>query len=922
MAAFGLKYFAELRSKYKSAFWRVEIAQRDYAGPAEQMSFDGSDPLQITWEQRGDEFFVPVKASEATIKILCKSNFHYISLFTSDPRKFRVSIYRNTVLYWRGYVVADLYSESFTAPPYTVSIKAVDGFNLLSNVQFVNSDNSPLSGNLSLWQLLCGCISLLELDVDVADWMDLYAEGMNESESPLRQVLVNMERFYSVYDKPTYRDVLELCLRPFAGQIFQSGGALHIRRAISLYNVDRPLSFYDVGSVFPSGWLITAGGDTIVDQQGEPLITTMSRERIDSMWQSDINVLGDESTLDIVPAIRRVEVDVTNKLLSNIFTQIDIYNLNKWHDPQELLTRYNETALKLTGDSDYKDTMIYFVGCRVQQSAYKMKLKVSINVFANNRSAGIGTTTLSSRQETQIGVEYGFKIIGQSTTYYLADNGDWTTTEEHIKDTCATSEQMDKEIDVNGFPTSGTLQMFIIQTLEGYAFARNNYYQSAIFKDLELSLDTNDDYEDSLSYAMNVNAANNSDLSISLPIADIPNIPNDSLIYSLYFIDAQNVPTRMWHTKGQSDYNTLVNHLMACALRYMQLPAKRIQGAMFTGKHIDMNTVVQDEKFLGAGFYINSIELSCLEDTYNSELVEMPNLLHHEEPAEGDDCVLVTNLPFTVREVIRCVNLIVMLSSENALYVYDTVSKSLRLVLENDEQASIYPADDSYALVTASQIRIIDYRGYTIMSMDREELLPATYMDGYIYAVTKSYRRGPNGDSYTYYLSRPSYASAYGTYRRSSRYSYSTLDSGPFLSIEKSFCSIAINTVERSYLFDKRVNEDMSLTILDAGTQIVSMSDYFLCIKTASTLKIYRRDTITEKTLLKSIACDVTCCDHTLGEIAYTDGAQTGIWTYRTNSISSVRNVAGSASPVKGLMYISGALYIIRANSIHKYIPS
>jgi len=189
---------------------------------------------------------------------------------------------------------------------------------------------------------------------------------------------------------------------------------------------------------------------------------------------------------------------------------------------------------------------------------------------------------------------------------------------------------------------------------------------------------------------------------------------------------------------------------MACALRYMQLPAKRIQGAMFTGKHIDMNTVVQDEKFLGAGFYINSIELSCLEDTYNSELVEMPNLLHHEEPAEGDDCVLVTNLPFTVREVIRCVNLIVMLSSENALYVYDTVSKSLRLVLENDEQASIYPADDSYALVTASQIRIIDYRGYTIMSMDREELLPATYMDGYIYAVTKSYRRGPNGDSYTY----------------------------------------------------------------------------------------------------------------------------------------------------------------------------
>ena len=91
------------------------------------MEFAGGSPLSITWENRGDEFYVPVKASEATINVMCHDNFHFIGLFTSDPRKWRVSIYRNTVLYWRGFVVADLYSESFTAPPYEVSIKAVDG---------------------------------------------------------------------------------------------------------------------------------------------------------------------------------------------------------------------------------------------------------------------------------------------------------------------------------------------------------------------------------------------------------------------------------------------------------------------------------------------------------------------------------------------------------------------------------------------------------------------------------------------------------------------------------------------------------------------------------------------------------------------------------------------------------------------------
>lgn len=195
--SFKLRYWAELRSKYKEVFWRVEIAERGYIGSAEEMAFDGSNPLQITWEKRGDEFFVPVKGSEATINILCTSNFHYINLFTSDPRKFRVSIYRNAKLYWRGYVVADLYSEKFTAPPYQVSIKAVDEFSLLKNIPFKNLDNTAIEGNKTVWELLYSCIELLELDVDVADWLDLYAKGMNESISPLRQVYIDMERFYA-----------------------------------------------------------------------------------------------------------------------------------------------------------------------------------------------------------------------------------------------------------------------------------------------------------------------------------------------------------------------------------------------------------------------------------------------------------------------------------------------------------------------------------------------------------------------------------------------------------------------------------------------------------------------------------------------------------------------------------------------------
>ncbi len=163
MAHFGLKYYAEMRSKFKGVQWRVEIAERGYYGTSEEMDFAGNNPLQITWESRGDDFFVPVKASEASITIMCHENFHYIGLFTSDPRKFRVSIYRNGGLYWRGFVVADLYSESFSAPPYEMTIRAVDGFNILSSIDYSDETGVSKTGLRSLYSLLTPCRTQQEL---------------------------------------------------------------------------------------------------------------------------------------------------------------------------------------------------------------------------------------------------------------------------------------------------------------------------------------------------------------------------------------------------------------------------------------------------------------------------------------------------------------------------------------------------------------------------------------------------------------------------------------------------------------------------------------------------------------------------------------------------------------------------------------
>ncbi len=40
MATFGLRYFAQLRSKYKGVFWHMEIAERDYVFGKENYKLD------------------------------------------------------------------------------------------------------------------------------------------------------------------------------------------------------------------------------------------------------------------------------------------------------------------------------------------------------------------------------------------------------------------------------------------------------------------------------------------------------------------------------------------------------------------------------------------------------------------------------------------------------------------------------------------------------------------------------------------------------------------------------------------------------------------------------------------------------------------------------------------------------------------
>jgi len=85
----------------------------------------------------------PFRSTSCELTLECQSDGEYSSFYTSDPREYRVSVYRGGssftsggILIWTGFLATELYSEPDIAPPYDVRVTATDGLGVLKEYDF------------------------------------------------------------------------------------------------------------------------------------------------------------------------------------------------------------------------------------------------------------------------------------------------------------------------------------------------------------------------------------------------------------------------------------------------------------------------------------------------------------------------------------------------------------------------------------------------------------------------------------------------------------------------------------------------------------------------------------------------------------------------------------------------------------------
>lgn len=619
MAGYGLKYLCEYRSKMRGRLlYRIEVEERDAAARTDDTALrmrPYSDVFSLKWGNSDDPEYTAVKGSSLTLKILCVDDMEYLSLFSVDPLKYRITIYEyrtdvsgqdRKLMLWRGFLSAGSYKETFARPPYVVTLSATDGFALLDSMPFRDDSGAKFSGQVSLSSLLSSCVDALGIGLPVSEWVSI--DGTGGAERTLKNIYVDRTRIYQIDGEISWKSVLELAVKPFLGQIFQAGGAIHVRRIGSLAGAFRPASFLS----------------------NERLIG-LERPRILSLWEDRCD-LRSSSDLELCAPYRNVAVSVENSAESDSNTSF--YSEDSWVDKVNVANSY------FFGDR------VVIAG--VTASAIAMELPP---FFEPADAANVDVSLTVSNMMTAACVTGEIAVIakiGSRTMKWNPDNNTWAEDTGYF--------EYNFSIDpVGGTDPTWGYRVSIYtpaSRLGGYDFRTTitnlpandeeveyRLFVRIIFQPANLETESRslilvsgigiqttagDGRADVLSADVPVSSLSTSDCEVSIPIRDGGYHLNMKAVLTCPITDVQNEPIVSW--LAPTERGDLLHMAGEDILRLRSAVRHQIAGEQRCQRAVDLNSLFEDGKFTRSVYYLNSLELLAARQVYKVQLRELQSL--------------------------------------------------------------------------------------------------------------------------------------------------------------------------------------------------------------------------------------------------------------------------------------------------------
>lgn len=414
--AYGIKY----RFRFNSANGvehTVNLLQDGYSGTVINRAL-GRAPV-IKMQDSG-----LFRGTSCDLVLECQTDGEFASLYTSNPRQYRVDVFRGSTQVWSGFIVTELYAEPDIAPRYDVSVTATDGLGLLKDYDF------PARGLQTVGDHLRYLLSQTGLSMVINCVLSM---GPTSGSPATLFDGVSIDLDY-LEGKSCY-DVLSELLRTLHMTVTQYKGAWLLIRETDLAGrlSGTGLSVYQLPTR-------TSGSTTTATVSGV-------KQTLGSAYSSNMWPIG-HLTRRAVPAKRSITVEAP------------------WHAHDVDSTRGWQIESRAAWESEYSR---YWVGNVLASTAVAGSIINQMTVRRFNKDLRLSLLASVHSADTMSFVGVTAQLTYGSTTLYWHPDSGWTSTSPATYDRVTVSEsnisalpENASKIDVN-IPAPGITQECTVQ---------------------------------------------------------------------------------------------------------------------------------------------------------------------------------------------------------------------------------------------------------------------------------------------------------------------------------------------------------------------------------------------------------------------------------------------------------------------------
>lgn len=270
----------------------IEIEKENYTGISTELQA-ADNPFTVDIE---DEEFIYTPTRFSTAKISIAGSDYLQSLFSTSYREFRVTLKKDGVVTWCGYVKPELYTQDYVGETFVLEVECYSAMSVLEYLDYkvVGSGKSMIT----LWSLLQRCIAESRGRYNGVYIPHVYAKDeidYNAGLNPILNMTVSEQNFFDEDNKAmTLKDVLEAICHFFNWTCVDWRGDLYF------VDVDHAGTYFYYNPALESKTDITSN-DLIIQNVG---------------------FAGSDNTYDRLPGYNKVSVKDSNYPVSEILPKM------------------------------------------------------------------------------------------------------------------------------------------------------------------------------------------------------------------------------------------------------------------------------------------------------------------------------------------------------------------------------------------------------------------------------------------------------------------------------------------------------------------------------------------------------------------------------------------------------------------------